>query len=378
MIYNMATPMIQPLVFERIPWGEFRGTPVEKFIVTDPNSNFLASFTNLGASVLQVQMPDSHGKIGDVHYGRQKVTEFEPHNEGHLGSMMGRVSSLILYARFLLDNQIYHVTPNFLRAHHQHGGTDGFDQKVWKTIATDAAPQEVRLIFEYISPHGEEGYPGTLTCRVIYHIRPLQITYEITAITNRPTLVNMTNHAYWNLDGIHHTVDDLELTLPSSRYVDFNTKKIAVHTLLTLLHLLPRKVKAPMTIKSVDSLGIDFRHSKKLSDAFASFGDIDTNFLLDTFASKKSPEDLVFAARLFSPTTGRWLQISTTEPALVVYSGNAMGNLTIMGQKCPKHGAICLETMKPTNSIHYPDFVNFVILRPDQQYFQKTVWEFGI
>jgi aldose 1-epimerase len=361
-------------------WGMYQGNNVDMITITDESGHFMVSLTNIGASILQVRCPDKNGNVEDIHYGRTAPEEFDSGDGSCLGATVGRVLSLIMYARFSIEGKVHKLTANVAGAHTMHGGKEGFDRKMWTIEQAEIVNDIARITFQYTSPDGEEGFPGNLTARVSYEIAPMQITYILTATTDQPTIVNMTNHGYWNLDGLYRTIDDLQLSVNAGKYVNYSAGKIAVQTIGSLLHLTPKNPTPPMKILPVDGTSVDLRTEKRIGDIFANHGNLDTNFLIDRkipYQPNRSNE-LTLAATLKSPKTGRVLTLYSTEPGLIVYSGNDMGKVLRAGKPCPTHGAICLEPAKPTNSIHFPEFAPWVILRPGENYEHRTEIHFEI
>jgi aldose 1-epimerase len=394
--------------FHRESWGIVDSTPdtpdwasIEKFTITVPQKQFEMTFTNLGASILQVRMADRNNNVDDIHYGRPTADDlFKNSDNAYLGSIVGRVASTIPFARFNLDGTEYHVTPNMMKAHSQHGGRNGFNTKLWECVkfektdtqgTSDPSNSQVILQFAYTSVDGDEGYPGNLKTIVEYKVtndeltKNVKFSWEIRATTDKTTIVNIINHAYWNLDGVGSIVDNLELQLNSSRYMLINMKTLVKQTLLYLFHLNRKPKPFSFTIQECEKSGFGFRNLRKIGTFFTEIGDLDHNFLLDGYDSNTSvakqnqdTRKVIEAAVLYSPTTGRRMTIATNQPAIIAYSGNYMDKVTSFKGRCQKHAAICLETACPTNAINIPNFQDMVILHPKEEYVHKTLIQFSI
>jgi aldose 1-epimerase len=326
----------------------------------DNDSGFQVSISDLGASVVRVIMPDRHGNLSDIAFGQDSAEQLVKQG-GYLGTTLGRAAGRIANARFTLDGTEHHLFANAAGGHSLHGGKEGFDKKIWTLKLKRVFREEnsVALLFEYVSPDGEEGYPGRLKTLLTYRIAPMELTWEYQAKTDKTTIVNLTNHSYWNLDGLDALVDNLRIKMESSQYMPADQNTI------------PKG-----EIKELASTALDWRSPKSFSEIFSAYGDVDDVFLLDGFGRKKGPEDMFFAAELFSPATGRRMELYTTEPSLVVYTGNHMGSLKSFGKPCRKHSAVCLEDQRLPNAINDPRFAETVVLRPDETYYHRTLVRF--
>lgn len=343
-------------------WGSIGGRACELYTIKDNDSGFQVSISDLGASVVRVIMPDQHGNLSDIAFGQNSAEELVKQG-GYLGATLGRVAGRIANAKFTLDGTEHSLFANASGGHSLHGGKQGFDKKIWTLKLKQVLREEnsVALLFEYVSPDGEEGYPGRLQTLLTYRITPMELTWEYQAKTDKPTIVNLTNHSYWNLDGLDSLVDNLRIRLDSSRYMPADGNTIPTGE-----------------IKDLKGTALDCRSPKPFSEVFSSYGDVDDVFLLDGFGRKKRPEDMVFAAELYSSASGRRMELYTTEPSLVVYTGNHMASLKSFGKPCRKHSAVCLEDQRPPNAINDPRFAQTVVLRPDETYYHRTLLRFRI
>jgi aldose 1-epimerase len=316
---------------------------------------------NYGGIILSLKVPDRAGRSGDVVLGYDSLADYE-RSSPYFGAIIGRYGNRIARGRFTLDGKSYTLATNN-GPNHLHGGVRGFDKVVW-----DVAPFErgdtVGLVFRYTSPDGEEGYPGTLQAMVTYTLTDRnELIFDYHATTDRATPVNLTQHSYFNLAGdgrgdiLGHVV-----TLNADRFTPVDATLIPTGE-----------------IKSVDGTPFDFRMPTAIGariahdDAQLRFGrGYDHNFVLN-----KGSDTL--AARVYEPSSGRVMEISTTEPGLQFYSGNFLDG-TLHG----KQGVVyrhrygfAMETQ------HYPDSPNkpafpSTILRPGEQYRSRTTYRFSV
>jgi aldose 1-epimerase len=340
---------IEQSIFGKTPNGD----EVQLFTLTNANG-LRARLMNYGATVVSIETPDRDGKMADITLGFDTL---EPYftDSPYFGSSVGRVGNRIAKARFALDGVDYTLAANN-DANHLHGGDIGFDKVLWNAYASETTiGPSVR--FAYLSPDGEEGYPGNLDVTVTYTLtKSNALRIEYIATTDRATPVNLTNHTYWNLacqgDILGH-----ELLLRAAHYTPVSADYI------------PTGEIAP-----VEGTPMDFTRPKVIGDRIAQVeGGYDHNWVLDN-----QDGNLALAARVVEPRTGRVLEISTTEPGIQFYAGNFLdGSFEGRGGVAyQRNDGFCLETQ------HYPDSVNrpafpSIILEPGQSYSQVTVHKFS-
>jgi aldose 1-epimerase len=342
------------------PWGIVNGQSAQLFQVDDPKTGFHVEATDYGASLVRVQTPDRNGKFADINFGHNDATGYLK-NKGYFGAMVGRVANRIAGGKFTLDGKEYKLFINNANLHSLHGGQFGFNQRFWTFMKSEAHGDEIQLKFQYISQDTEEGYPGTLTINLTYFIAPMKLGWEFKAKTDKPTIINLTNHAYWNLDGLRELIDGQIIQMETDRYMVGDSNNLITGE-----------------IKPVESMGFDLRQSVTFKEIFQKFGDIDNNFFLSVYTHKKKPQDVIEIAEIKSPKTGRWMKVYTSEPCCQIYSGNYMADVPVFDQVCRKHSAFCVETQRVPNAINIPNFQDMTILRPKQTYYHKTVHEFGV
>ena len=345
-----APMKLESRVVGKVPEGQ----QVEEYILENPGG-LRARIWTYGATLITVETPDRHGKMAPI---TLYLDSLEAYLKGHpfFGSIVGRYANRIARARFVLDGVEYHLAANNGR-NHLHGGRKGFDKYVWEAEPVKEKDW-VGVRLKRVSPHGEEGYPGTLQVRVLYQVtnkNELWIHYY--AETDRPTHVNLTNHAYWNLAGAGSgDVLGHILYLNADHYLPVDDE------------LIPLGPIAP-----VEGTPMDFRTPQPIGARIAQVrGGYDHCYVLN----KPKPGELSLCARVSEPTTGRVMEILTTQPGVQFYAGNFLdGSLQVAGKPCLKHYGFCLETQHFPDSPNRPEYPN-TVLRPGETYYQVTVHRF--
>jgi aldose 1-epimerase len=352
---TLAQPLAQtPIAVKRDVFGRTAdGTIVEQFTLTNTRGA-LAKVIAFGAIVADLRMPDRDGRMASV--VREIVASEQGFQRGFASSaaVFGRVANRIAGGKFTLDGREYEVTRN-AGAHHIHGGAKNFSKVVWR--ATIPPPgKEPRVELTYVSADGEEGFPGELTAVVTYTLtneNTLRIEYRAT--TTKPTPVNLTNHAYFNLAGSGDAVDH-ELTLNADRYTVVDPD------------LIPSG-----EIKSVADSALDFRQPFALGARAAQLAPArryDHNFVLN----RRGGDPLSFAARVREPGSGRVMEVWTTEPGVQLYTSI----LTPPAANEPPNraGFLCLETQHFPDSVNHPNFPS-TIVRPGKEFRSTTEFRFS-
>jgi aldose 1-epimerase len=335
------------------------GTAVKIFTLTNSTGS-MAKIMELGGIITELHMPDNNGKLDDVVLGFDNLGDYLKEHP-YFGCITGRVANRIAKGKFTLDGTEHTLAANN-GPNHLHGGKKGFDKVLWRGEDTKAA-EGPAVKFHYRSPDGEEGYPGTLTCEVTYTLTDKnELKIEYLANTDKATPVNLTNHSYFNLLGVKGgDISDHELMIPAERYTPTDKTLIPTGKI--------EKVRGtPFDFTKPTAVG------KHLKEVKADPVGYDLNYVLNNVSKK-----LVLAARVTEPTTGRIIDVFTTEPAVQLYTGNFLdGTLKGKGGTVYKqHSAICLETQ------HYPDSVNHkefpsTILKPGTTYKSTTIYKFTV
>jgi len=355
----------QSATAEGQPFGKTAdGQEVEVYTLKNQNGMIVKLMT-LGATITELHVPDRDGKFADVVLGFDSPAGYQSDNNQYFGCTTGRVCNRIAKGKFSLEGKSYTLAINN-EPNHLHGGVKrSLDKVIWK--AKEFKTKTGRGVrFTYTSPDGEEGYPGKLKVTVNFSLNnksnSLRIAYR--AETDKATPVNLTNHAYFNLAGAGaDTAMDHRLTVNADQYTPTDETLIPTGK-----------------IASVADTVLDFRKAKRIGarikklDDEASIG-YDHNYVLNRKDAKAG--ELVFAARLHDPQSGRTLGIRTTEPGIQVYSGNFLKGQQGKGDKTYAHrSAVCLETQHYPDSINHPEFPT-TVLKPGEVYNSVTMLFFS-
>jgi aldose 1-epimerase len=336
------------------------GQEIQLFTLTNKNG-VKASISTFGGTLTSLLVPDKEGKLSNVILGFDNVSgylspEFKKSNP-YFGALIGRYGNRIAKGKFTIDGKPYQVGLNN-NGNSLHGGTVGFNQKVWTAKPGTSADGQT-LTLTYLSKDGEEGYPGNLNVTVTYTLteaNALKIDYSAT--TDKATPVNLTNHAYFNLaQGQSKDVLAHQVTIPADRYTVVDASLIPTGEL-----------------KPVKGTPFDFTTPHAIGERIAQVpGGYDHNWVLNQATGQHS------AATVYEPTTGRTMEVTTDEPGVQFYTGNFLdGSLTGKGGVVyGKHAGFCLETQ------HFPDSPNqakfpSTILKPGQTYHTTTSYTFGV
>ncbi len=355
---SRRTAMVKQAAFGKTPDGQ----AVELYTLTNAQGMEVHAMT-YGGIILSLRVPDKQGRLGDVVLGYDSLEGYLAKSP-YFGAIIGRYGNRIAKARFTLDGVEYQLPinngPNSL-----HGGIKGFDKIVWH-----AEPFKnkngVGIIFTHTSPDGDQGYPGNLTARITYTLTDQdELIFDYSATTDKPTPVNLTQHTYFNLAGegsgdiLGHTV-----MLNADHFTPINDQLIPTGEI--------RAVKGtPLDFTKPTTIGA--RINQK--DEQLAFGQgYDHNFVLN----RKGP-GLVLAARATEPTSGRFLEVYTTQPGVQFYTGNFLdGTITgKSGHAYQRRSGFCLETQHYPDSPNHPNFPS-TILRPGEEYKTRTIFKFGI
>ena len=328
-----------------------------KLYTLENEQGLIVKITNYGGIVTEIHTPDRDGKMANIALGFDNLEQYLAEHP-YFGAIIGRFGNRIANGSFELDGQYYQLAtnngPNSI-----HGGIKGFDKVVWNTEVI-ACKERAALKMTYLSVDGEEGYPGNLKIMVTYELLmdQLLITYE--AETDAPTVLNLTNHSYFNLAG-EGTIEDHILYINASRYTPVSE------------YLIPTGELA-----NVEGTPLDFRKPMVIGARIdevpgAEPGGYDHNYVLD-----KSQGEKVLAAKLMDPKSGRVLECHTTEPGIQFYSGNFLdGSIVSDGWTYVKHSGLCLETQHFPDSPNQPDFPS-TVLRPGEKFASQTIYKFGV
>jgi len=358
-----GTATVNREAFGRLP----DGTPVDRFALTN-GRGVEVSLMTYGAALISVRAPDRNGRVEDIVLGFDTFDDYLAKSR-FFGAVVGRYGNRIAKGRFTLDGTPVQLAVNN-GANHLHGGNRGFDKVVWQAepIGRDGG---VGVVLTYTSVDGEEGYPGTLKATVTYTLTPRnELTLDYRATSDKATPINLTNHSYFNLAG-RSGGDILQhrLTLNADRYTPVDGTLIPTGELAAVTGT-PFDFRAPAGIGA----RIDGDHEQlRRGNGY------DHNFVLNgggALQSDRSAERLALhpAARVVEPSSGRTLDVATTEPGVQFYAGN---NLDLARNGFGRRSGFCLETQHFPDSPNHPQFPS-TILRPGQTYESRTVFTFGV
>jgi aldose 1-epimerase len=346
---NVTASIVQDISSDTI-----QGQPVSYFTLKNKNG-IEVKIMNYGGTVMSILAPDKNNVNADVCLGFDNV---KPYVKGcpYFGSIIGRYGNRIQNAKFTLDGKQYQLAINNGK-NHLHGGIQGFDKVMWNSEIVKKDSIEI-LKLTYLSKDGEESYPGNLNVTVYYSLNnenELAIEYE--AETDKTTVVNLTNHTYFNLAGKDNILNH-ELTLAADNYTPVDTSLIPTGE-----------------IKAVKGTPFDFTTKHTIGERIDQVpGGYDHNFVLT-----RKGKEIEWCATLKDTASGRRMDVYTTEPGIQFYSGNFLdGSLTgKYGQVYNKHAALCLETQHYPDSPNKPNFPS-TELKPGEKYWTKTIYKFSV
>jgi aldose 1-epimerase len=343
---------------EQEPFGNLDGLPVQRYTLRNRHGSWLRVI-EYGAILTELHVPDRAGQLGDIVLGFDRLEDYVQRNP-FFGATVGRVANRIANARFELEGKAVALAANS-GPRHLHGGKKGWDKVLWRAEPLSVA-KGAALKLSYVSPDGEEGYPGTVTATTVYTLTDEnELRIEMSATTDRTTLINMAHHSYFNLAGhASGTVKEQRLQLFASRYT-------------------PAVGQVPTgAVATTGGTPLDFTQPKAIGQDLAAVGaapaGFDHNWLVDG-----EPGQLRPVARLLDPASGRVLTLSADQPGLQLYTGNHLdGTPGKGGAVYARHAGVCLETQKVPNSINVPAWREDVILHPGQQYQHQMRLRFSV
>lgn len=340
---------------------EVQGKKVDLFLLTNKNK-MSVYITNYGGRIVSVNVPNKSGGFTDVVLGYDSLNHYFSRKENFFGALIGRYGNRIAKGKFQLDGKSYQLAinnaPNAL-----HGGPTGFHDQVWD--AKQISDQVLEL--KYLSKDGEEGYPGNLSVTVVYTLTEdngIEISYKAT--TDKKTVLNLTNHSYFNLNGAGSgTINDHLLTINADKFTPVDST------------LIPTGILA-----DVAGTAFDFRKARAIGDSVNSKSEqitngkgYDHNFALN----RKTAHELELAATVYASTTGIKLEVFTQEPGIQFYGGNFLDSI-LLGKKDLHYSyrtALCLETQHFPDAPNRPNFASTELL-PGKTYETKTIYKFSI
>jgi len=352
-----STPREMKMSVSSKPYGTMPdGTQVDEYTLTNSHGLKVKIIT-YGGIITAIETPDRNGQFTNIILHRDSLADYLA-GHPYFGCLVGRYANRIAKGRFAIDGVEYTLACNDGQ-NHLHGGEKGFDKYVWQAEPVEGE-DFVGVRLTHTSPDGDEGYPGTLNVTVVYTLTENdELKIDYTATTDKPTHVNLTNHAYWNLAGAGSgDVLDHRLMLNADKYLPVDDGLIPLGE--------PEPVKdTPMDFTQPVAIGARIDQVE---------GGYDHCYVLN----KAQPGELSLAARVVEPTSGRTLEIYTTQPGIQFYSGNFLdGSVSGSGVEYEKHYGFCLETQHFPDSPNKPDYPS-TLLKPGETYHEVTIHKFGV
>lgn len=338
------------------------GKKTDLYILRNIHGNEVA-ITNYGGAIVAIMVPDKNGNYANVIQGHDNIQDVINSPEPYLSTLIGRYGNRIGKGRFQLNGKEYILAvnngPNCL-----HGGKNGYNAKVWDARQMN----DHSLVLEYISPYGEEGFSGEVKVTVEYTFTDNnELVIDYMATTNKKTIINLTSHGFFSLAGIANptsTIENLICEINADYYLPIDDTSIPTGEI--------RFVKGtPFDFRTAKLIGQDIDAD---DDQIKNGAGYDHCFVLN----KQEEGELSFAAKIVEPVSGRTMEVYTTEPGVQVYTDNwADGYKGQHGATFPRRSAICFEAQHFPDSPNHPYFPS-VILKPGENYIQKTIYKFGI
>lgn len=338
---------------------EVDGLSTDLFVLKNKNGMEVC-ITNYGGRVVSIMVPDRKGKFEDVVCALPSIQEYLEHRQ-NFGATIGRYIGRIRDAHFTLDSVEYKLMAN-KDTHCAHGGEPGFASRIWQ--AEPLGDNALRL--SYLSPDGENGFPGNLRIHLTYTVtdaNELDIRYE--ADTDKPTVLNPSHHSFFNISGdLNSSVEDQLLYVDADCFTPYDSIRCVTGEYRTVADT-PMDFRIPMVIG--ERIDADYEQLHLT-------GGYDHTWMLNT-----KGDDTRLAAKVIDPESGRTLEVYTTEPGLQVYTANGLKGKQVgkKGIAYPKRAAICLETMHPQDAPNIPQFPS-TVLRPGETFHSHTVYRFGV
>lgn len=340
--------------------SEVDGKPTALYVLKN-QKGAEACVTNWGGRLVSVMVPDKNGKLTDVVLGYDNIAQYVTYPDNNYGGLIGRYGNRIANGKFSLDGTEYQLPQNN-NGHCLHGGPKGYHAVVWDAKQVD----DQTLELTYLSKDGEAGFPGNLNVKVTYKLtddNAVDIRYEAT--TDKATVVNLTNHSYFNLSGIPGSrIMDHQIMIDADTYV-------AVDSTLIPIGIEPVE-GTPMDLRQLITVG------DHIDDAFTQLtygGGYDHNWVLNN-----GGDITKVAAKVVAPTSGIVMEVYTNEPGIQFYAGNSMskdGDKGKLGIVYPHRGALCLETQHYPDSPNQPSFPS-VVLKPGETYKSECIYKFSV
>jgi aldose 1-epimerase len=337
-------------------YGILQGKEVYRY--TLKNEIVTVDITNLGGAIMAIYTRGRDQLQKNIVAGFNDLKDYEE-NPHYFGCVIGRYANRIAKGKLILNGKKVQLSVND-GINHLHGGFAGFNKKVWKFIGADNDTNQISVEFEYLSADGEEGYPGNLLVKMKYILHRNQLRIEYNAETDSPTPISLTNHSYFNLSGFDTpTIYEHQLYVNTESYTEKDLNNTPTGNIIPI-------VNTPLDFGRPKKIGKDIHQFPKDKG-------YDHNFIL----KRNFPGEIVLAAQLKDASSGRTLTIFTDQPAIQLYTANFWDGTVGTHGSYQQHGTVALETQSFPDSPNHPSFPD-TILQPEQHYFSKTIYEFGI
>ena len=333
--------------------GQVQGQDVFEYTLQN-KTGMQVQLLTYGAAITNIVTPDKYGKMSSVVLGLDSLSHYAGKENSLMGSTVGRVANRISNRKFTLDGQEYTLSSDI------HGGVNGFDKHIWKAKEI-TKKNEPAVEMTYLSKDGDEGFPGNLSVTVTFTLKNNNdVVIDYKATTDKATPLVLTNHTYFNLSGGRNPKAlNTELTIFADQFLEYGDGSMVTGKILNVKN-------TPFDFTSPKTIGKDIEKVQQYTNGY----DV-------TFALRNQTGKLALAAKAFEPISGRELEVYTTEPGVVFYSGNWLSEKVKGRNGIPytKNGAFCLETQHYPNSINTPAFPN-TVLRPKETYTSQTIYRF--
>jgi len=341
----------------------YKNLKTDLFTIQNQNGIVL-QVTNYGAKIVTLFVPDKSGNLGDIVFGYEKIQEYLD-GDPYFGAVVGRYANRIAAGRFTLDGKEYQLPKNEGGKNLLHGGDSGFDDAVWTGEVTET-PEGKAVKLNLLSPDGDQGFPGNMNVEVIYTLTDKnELIVDYKAIADQPTVINLSQHSYFNLAG-HAAGPILNhlLVLNADRFTPVDENLIPTGE-----------------IRPVEGTAFDFRTPRLIGERIADTEEqlvlgkgYDHNFILN----KEKAGELTFTASAYEIGSGRFMEVFTTHPAIQFYTGNFLDGSQAGkgGSKYAYRSGFCLETQYYPDSPNHPDFPS-TVLKPGEEYKHRTVFKFS-
>lgn len=352
-VFSQNAAVAKKSIISKKKMGQVQGQDVFEYTLQN-KTGMQVQLLTYGAAITNIVTPDKYGKMSSVVLGLDSLSHYAGKENSLMGSTVGRVANRISNRKFTLDGQEYTLSSDI------HGGVNGFDKHIWKAKEI-TKKNEPAVEMTYLSKDGDEGFPGNLSVTVTFTLKNNNdVVIDYKATTDKATPLVLTNHTYFNLSGGRNPKAlNTELTIFADQFLEYGDGSMVTGKILNVKN-------TPFDFTSPKTIGKDIEKVQQYTNGY----DV-------TFALRNQTGKLALAAKAFEPISGRELEVYTTEPGVVFYSGNWLSEKVKGRNGIPytKNGAFCLETQHYPNSINTPAFPN-TVLRPKETFTSQTIYRF--